>query len=218
MSNSAFVRLIYQANEEVLETGVWYFNLEADPLIDPDSHIDFCNDVAQAAVTNWTSTWGDRSRFWGCSVEVPIQPDGINGPYRFMRSEGHLNEGGGDMGADLAIARITIRGLNALLKPVEGGIRMSGAAQTDLDCNTWDQQFLDVFGAWFDVVFPRLHTVTSGATFQQVIKHKAEGQPFPEYVPVTSSTVQPRVTTRQDRVLNKTPYKISPTVPEPATP
>lgn len=203
MSNTAYVRLYYQSHEEVLETGVWYVNTTGGAPINPTVHQELSREVRDAVNANWIALMAKDTVAWAVAVEVPKQDDGINGPYRFISSLALESTSLVEALPDSVIQRATFVGTSTLDDPVRGGLRLSGVKKSVVDCNVIDNAHLITLKDFVDAVFKAQWTLSGGEDFIRVVKHKKAGSPV-QFVPVPTVEYPPRVTTRIDRVLNRT--------------
>ncbi|GAG85461.1 unnamed protein product, partial [marine sediment metagenome] len=158
--------------------------------------------LRDAVNTEWTGFAAKGCTAWGIAVEVPLQDGGDFGPYRFMAAACKVSTAIMDPLPDSVTQRVTLEGVNSNLDPVRGGIRMPCIPKSAVDCNTLTQGQVDSLTDFFNAVFKPVWVVSGGKVFVRAIKSTHEFEET-EYVGAPSITVSPRVTTRQDRVLNK---------------
>lgn len=202
MPNTAYIRLFYQACEEVLETGVWYVQTTGGLVIDPITHRDLAREVRDAAAGGWTAFAAKGTTFWGASVEVPKQEGSDNGPFRFMANACFKSVALVDPMPDAVTQRVTLEGTNTSGDPVRGGVRLCCIPSAGVDCNTLTAGQLTALQTFFDLVFPAIWSLSGGENFTRVVKSTHEFETT-EFVPAPDRVVHARVVTRQDRVLNK---------------
>lgn len=203
MANVCFVRLYYQAAEEILETGVHYRNdLSSDPQAIPENHQDLAN-LVESRLSNLDDTVGNDFIAWAVGVEVPFT-NGVGGPYRFIRASSlALSSGLEASMPDAATYNIQIKGTDIEGKPVTGGLRLSGVPRNKIDCNTLDSQAVTDLEAAIDLVFPPSVQLSGNVTFTRIILRDIPGAGVLNQVDAPTTIVTNRVGSRIDRVFNK---------------
>lgn len=202
MSNLIYARLFYQSDEEVLETGATYFDLSVPAAIDLQASQQLANEIADAAQTDWSSIFAKDVMLWGVQVEVPNQTATTIGPYRYQTVRSFASVALLRHLPDSVVIRATFGGMNTDNEPVRGGQRWSGFPTDKVDCNVIATNFLTQFGDFVDAVFKPEWVLSGGERFTRVVLSKPNTI-NEEIVPVADTDIPPRVTTRQDRVMNK---------------
>lgn len=202
MSNTIYARLFYQADEEVLETGSWYFDISPLAPLDIEASQQLAQEIADAAQANWSTIFAKDVMLWGVDVEIPNQTATAIGPYRFSVAKSFASTALLRHLPDSVVVRATFGGENTDNEPVRGGQRWSGIPTDKVDCNVIAVNYLTQFKDFVDAVFKPEWVLSGGERFLRVVLHKPLTVDN-EIVPVPNTDIPPRVTTRQDRVMNK---------------
>lgn len=195
-----YVRLHYKNHEEVLETGVWYFNNNAGPTINTMAIMDLAQSVADN-LSNVSLIFGAGAIIYGVEVNVPEQT-GQAGPFTYMvnvRSEVTL---GVDAYGDYYTYNIAISGLDGNGKAVKGGMRLAGVKGDKVDCNVLDDAAAGLVENGLDAIFPAIISLSGGQTFIRVVRTKV-GTPEEDVVSAPTLKCSTRIGVRSDRVLNR---------------
>ncbi len=207
MPREYLVQLRYQNDEEILDTGIYYYNFGSGINVFPDDLVDLSGQIATGLSDAFDETMGDEFQVW--AVDVSTRWNGTAGPARYINRV-NFNVGLGSFGPsimDSVLVNIQLRGENAEEEPVTGGMRLSGIPASVVEGNNLSNNWASELETTLNVLFPQNISV-NGVNFTRAIRHKKTGQEE-EFVHATSLTVQRRVGSRLDRVGNRRPQKRS---------
>ena len=190
---------VYQADEEVLETSIWYLDTFSDDLEPAD-----LTNVSSGVITRIAGTLyefvGGATMSHAVKVTTPAL-DGV-GPARFINAHGVALAGDGeDITWDRLVVNVALSGENAAEEPVVGGMRLSCVPAGKANRNQFESNWADDFRVALDTVFPQVITDATN-DWQRCVK-SVRGDADPEYVYPVAMTVSNKVGVNLTRVGNR---------------
>jgi hypothetical protein len=198
----------YQADEEILQSSIYYFNDATDDVDVTDltnltgqtitriaAHLDL---VVPTKIHNWSVT---------CSTPAIESV----GPARWINAVGKVMPGDEAIQLmDSIVANVTLRGENAAEEAVVGGMRLSLVGNLFSDRNQLDANFVSDLEDALNIIYPATIGISTG-TINRCIK-SVRPPADPEYVFPVTLTVSNRVGTNLTRVGNRPQRNTGPIV------
>jgi len=200
---------VYQADEEVLQSSIWYLNTFSNDL-DPS---DLTN-VSSSVITRLVASLDSLAALNIMSHAVTVTTPAIDsvGPSRFINAHGVTMNGEGEVISwDRAVANVKLTGENDAEEPVVGGMRLSIIPKTYLNRNQLDSGWVDDLTTALNIIFPQVIT-DANDDWQRCIKSVRNGAD-PEYVYPAVLTVSSKVGVNLTRVGNRPQRNTGQTVP-----
>ena len=194
-----FVSLIYQNNEEVLESTVCYtvtssvFNAQTLTL--------FAAEIGTRLQSAFNGAQFPES-FEILAVRVRTPSVGSVGGPSFVENQLDGFKGMNTSGTmDILFANCQLAGVRSNGKPVRGGFKLSAVPFDVVDCNVLTGLYIGIVEAQINNWFPQQLTINEEIATLSIESKPKVGDV--EYVPASTFSVSGQVGTRIDRVLDR---------------
>jgi hypothetical protein len=198
----------YQADEEILQTSIYYFNDATDDL-DVTDITNLTGQTITKIFNELELLVGLKTQSWSVTCSTPAI--GVVGPARWINAHGRVLDGDeSPQYMDSIVANVTLRGENLAEETVVGGMRFSVVPVFMSDRNQLDAAWVASLENALEIIFPPTIGISTG-TINRAIK-SVRPPADPEYVFPVSLKVSNRVGTNLTRVGNRPQRNTGPIV------
>jgi hypothetical protein len=199
MSRPYKCTVFYTNAEEVLESSIWYLEVNEGNAVDNEMMRFLAERIRQQWFDQFRNVCSRESRFYGVKVSTPLI-DGV-GPSSYWAPASDAGQSSGLNMADVVFYNFDIFGGEANGRPVTGGVQLSLARQDQVNCNTIPESFRENVETRFDTVFPFVIDL-SQSTLQRIVRRRNSDGTY-ENVFSEQLRLNARLGVRVDRVGNK---------------